>query len=414
MLEVESAVGQLVDADAVPRIVEHPHDVPRRPLRHGVLRLVEGAEADLVGAANLVGVNLDLPVAPAPVLGLVARGPGRPAGLLAHVDVGELPGQALVEGDLGADHLAAAAGVGVALDGVLLHGRVEGLLVLRVDDGAVDVEVVDDVLGLEPPALGSRLLRVDAHGEHAVVVEVIEVLGLLVGDDDLAQKLDHAAADVAGDENAARVAVVGVKPVAVLLVGDDDVAGRVQRGLHVDGGAVGARAAILTVVRFRELALGTGEAHEPAAGTGLVDARAVEDDPERDALPVGVTDGGGAPVEADGLLDHVLLLAAVTRAHHEAREAIGRHLRELVHADGVGVWDVAGDFDAMGVPVELGHGAVVADDVQVDRGDEAVVEDLRGGRLDVEGVLACEADEGRVALDPGVGGLGILGEDLFG
>ena len=68
----------------------------------------------------------------------------------------------------------------------------------------------------------------------------------------------------------------------------------------------------------------------------------------------------------------------------------------------------------MGVPVELGHGAVVADDVQVDGRDEAVVVDLRGGSLDVEGVLAREADEGRVALDPGVGGLGILGEDLFG
>lgn len=30
-----------------------------------------------------------------------------------------------------------------------------------VDDGAVDVELVDDVGGLVPPAFGHRLLRVD-------------------------------------------------------------------------------------------------------------------------------------------------------------------------------------------------------------------------------------------------------------
>ena len=31
----------------------------------------------------------------------------------------------------------------------------------RVDDGAVDVELVDDVGGLVPPAFGHRLLRVN-------------------------------------------------------------------------------------------------------------------------------------------------------------------------------------------------------------------------------------------------------------
>ena len=50
----------------------------------------------------------------------------RPPGLLPDVDVGEPPGLALVEGYLGADHLAAAAGVRVPLDGVGGRGGGEG------------------------------------------------------------------------------------------------------------------------------------------------------------------------------------------------------------------------------------------------------------------------------------------------
>ena len=42
--------------------------------------------------------------------------------------------------------------------------------------GAVDVELVDDELLLEPPALRGGLLRVNLRGKHAVVVEVIEVV----------------------------------------------------------------------------------------------------------------------------------------------------------------------------------------------------------------------------------------------
>mmetsp|Transcript_1670 Transcript_1670/g.7453 ORF Transcript_1670/g.7453 Transcript_1670/m.7453 type:complete len:368 (+) Transcript_1670:237-1340(+) len=366
MLKVETSVRQRVNSDAVPRVVEHAHDVPRRSLRHGVLRLVERSEANLVAPAEPVRVNLELPVAPAPVPGLIAGGTRGPSRLFPNVDVGELPGLALVEGELRSDHFSSAAAVRVPFQLVRLGGRVENFFVLGVDDGAVDVEVVDDVLGLEPPALVRGELRIDAHGKHAVVVEVVEVLGLLVGDDDLAEELDHATADVPRDQHAARVAVVGVEFISVLFVRDDDVARRVQRGLHVDGCAVRTDSAVLAVVTLGKFTLGAGEAHEPSAGSRLVNPRAVQDEPERDTLPVRVPHGGGSPVEPDGLLDHVLFLAPVTRAHHQAREAIGRHLRELVHADGVRVGHVPGDFNRVGVPVELWHGAVVADDVQVD------------------------------------------------
>ena len=49
---------------------------------------------------------------------------------------------------------------------------------------------------------------VDVRWQHAVVVEVVEVLRLLRRHGDLLEPLDHAAADVAGDNHAAGKAVV--------------------------------------------------------------------------------------------------------------------------------------------------------------------------------------------------------------
>ena len=42
----------------------------------------------------------------------------------------------------------------------------------RVSDGRVDVELVNDVIGLVPPALGVGDLSGHVLGQHAVVVEV--------------------------------------------------------------------------------------------------------------------------------------------------------------------------------------------------------------------------------------------------
>jgi len=67
----------------------------------------------------------------------------------------------------------------------------------RVSDGGVEVEVVDDVLGLAPPALLIRALLINGGGEDAVVVEVVEGLGLLAADCDAGEPLDHSPPDVA-------------------------------------------------------------------------------------------------------------------------------------------------------------------------------------------------------------------------
>ena len=75
-------------------------------------------------------------------------------------------------------------------------GEGQDLLVAWLRDGRVDVELVDDEVGLVPPALGRGALGVDELGQHAVVHVVEVVVALDRGDGDVGEPLDHAAADV--------------------------------------------------------------------------------------------------------------------------------------------------------------------------------------------------------------------------
>ena len=61
-----------------------------------------------------------------------------------------------------------------------------------------------------------------------VVVVVVPVVGALAADVNVAQPLDHAAANPAGDEHSAWEAVVRVQELAVLLVRDQHVAAGVH------------------------------------------------------------------------------------------------------------------------------------------------------------------------------------------
>ena len=72
---------------------------------------------------------------------------------------------------------------------------------------------------------------------------------------------------------------------------------------------------------------------------------------------------GAAPVEADGLLRHVLLLAAVARAdeaHREAHHGSVLARGQVVHADLHVPSRQPADLELVGLPVQLRHGAVVA------------------------------------------------------
>merc|ERR1719486_1590211 len=52
-------------------------------------------------------------------------------------------------------------------------------------DRGVDAQLVDDVVGLEPPALSLGLLGRHVHGQHAVVLEVVVVVRARVAHADL-------------------------------------------------------------------------------------------------------------------------------------------------------------------------------------------------------------------------------------
>jgi len=122
---------------------------------------------------------------------------------------------------------------------------------------------------------------------------------------------------------------------------------------------------------------------------------------QRHAAPHGGGGAGRAPVEADGLLDHVLLLAAVTGADERGGKlAVGKLAHEAVHGEPGWALDKTGYFDGPVFPVGLGNWTVVADVVEWDWGDEAVVHEALQGGLRVEGVLPCEADHGGVPCDP--------------
>ena len=66
----------------------------------------------------------------------------------------------------------------------------------------------------------------------------------------------------------------------------------------------------------------------------------------------------------------------------------------------------------MRIPVEFGNCAVISDDVQVDWGDEAIIEKFGQICLDIEWVFASQANEVGVAFDPDVRSFRVIRMDL--
>ena len=91
------------------------------------------------------------------------------------IEIAEGPRLATVRRDLHPNHLAPAAVVRVALDRVRLLLKGDDLKVARVGNRRVDVQLVDDEVGLVPPPLSIGDLGSHVFGQHAVVVEVEKV-----------------------------------------------------------------------------------------------------------------------------------------------------------------------------------------------------------------------------------------------
>eukprot|EP00967_Tisochrysis_lutea_P149010 scaffold285613_cov32-Tisochrysis_lutea.AAC.3 len=179
MLELERgfAIGveDAVYIHAEVRVVHHAHDVPDEVVRLSVHSCIPSAAAELGfgGVAcrshdeKFVHVDLMLPEDPAPVAAVFG-------GLLVALDGREGPSLATVERKFHADDFTATTCVSIAANLVLLTSTGEGnhLMVARVRDGRIDVELIDYVVGLVPPALGGSAFRIHELWEDAVVHEV--------------------------------------------------------------------------------------------------------------------------------------------------------------------------------------------------------------------------------------------------
>mmetsp|Transcript_65971 Transcript_65971/g.148862 ORF Transcript_65971/g.148862 Transcript_65971/m.148862 type:complete len:254 (-) Transcript_65971:590-1351(-) len=187
------------------------------------------------------------------------------------------------------------------------------------------------------------------------------------------------------------------KPLTVLLEGEQNVTLTVQRPAHRD------RRPIVPVRTLRKLPQRARKVDVLMLLTHPGDAQVCEDVAQSHTGPDAVGHCASAPVEADGLLGHILLLPPVARADEGDREA---HHRadlpgdQIVHAQLASPTGHAGDFEAMVTPGDLRHCAVIADDVQGGGRHPAGLLQLAQRRLRVEGVAPGETDHVRVALDP--------------
>mmetsp|Transcript_865 Transcript_865/g.1525 ORF Transcript_865/g.1525 Transcript_865/m.1525 type:complete len:372 (-) Transcript_865:149-1264(-) len=302
----------------------------------------------------------------------------------------EFPRQPVVQRDLHAVQPVAATRVRVPVDGnrlnrVVLGGADNGV-VLGIGHGAVDVHRVERVLRLVPPlAFVSRLQRCHLRGKHGVVVVVVEVVRWLVTNRDLGQPLYAARLDPAGDDHAQRVPVVRKQVLVVRLVSDDDIGSRIQSHAHWDACAVSTVSAAVVTLAVGKLSFGSPEAHMLSFGRGFRDAALVEKHAERHAGPQVGGDCTRPPIGPCCLLEHVHLLAAVSGADQRDRERLRRHFCDLVHREGLGLFDVSCHRQRMRPRIELGNRSSIAHEVQVGRRDETSVEKESEGRLAVQG-----------------------------
>eukprot|EP00959_Pyramimonas_sp_CCMP1952_P090891 1902758-Pyramimonas_sp.AAC.1 len=155
-------------------------------------------------------------------------------------------------------------------------------------------------------------------------------------------------------------------------------------------GSVGEQRGSAANRGFQGRTVGALEAEVLAGGGHGGDTTLLEEDVHGDPSPHGGAHTTRAPVEADGLLQHVLLLAAVTRAHQRDGDALPRHVHDVVHGESPHPGDVALHPNPVLVPLDFGGCAVVAHVVDGRRCDEARLVKQLGSGLAVERVATCQ------------------------
>lgn len=182
---------------------------------------------------------------------------------------------------------------------------------------------------------------------------------------------------------------------------EDDVAGGIQCDLSLDARPVLGPTATWQI-------LSSLEAHMESPLGPAVDPTPLQHVSQRYTPPHRSGNRTRTPIKPDALFHHVLFLPSVSRAHQRHGELPAWELvDELLHGKPGGSFHEPANLDGPVFPARVGDGAVVADVMDWDRGDEAVVHETVQGWLRVEGVFSGETDEGGVAFDPAVGGSGV-------
>mmetsp|Transcript_37678 Transcript_37678/g.64262 ORF Transcript_37678/g.64262 Transcript_37678/m.64262 type:complete len:501 (+) Transcript_37678:1389-2891(+) len=407
MLELEDVLAiDLVEVDLHTEdlVVTHAHQVPGRVIGLAVVRLVPRAAPDLLASDHVRHGEVKGPPDPAPVHVIVGRA-------LDLVDLAHLPVLSAVGGDFDTGDTTSASSVGITSNLVSASNvsrEVDGLIVIGRGHGRVDVEFVEDVLRLVPPSSSQTLLRSDVGRQDAVVVVMVVVLRLVLQDVDVSEPLNHTATNVSGNDEAHGETVIGLKLLSIGLVRNENIVGGVHGARQRNGRSILHKLAPWLVLErsgsnlVRKILM-SNEFNMLAGHVALLDAGSEEKITKEHSLPNIGRDTSGAPVESNGLTNHVLLLTAISGAHESYGKLTSGHVDNVVHAEVQLARDHAANAHAVLLPLDVRTGAVVAHVVKAGGGDELefLVDVQR--RLDVEGVTAREAHELSVAGDPFVG-----------
>mmetsp|Transcript_11234 Transcript_11234/g.24175 ORF Transcript_11234/g.24175 Transcript_11234/m.24175 type:complete len:412 (-) Transcript_11234:590-1825(-) len=325
------------------RVVPHAHQVPGQHGGLRVVRLVPRTAHHLTSAHGRLEqtdcLDFQRPEHPAVIPTVLG---GVREFLLRTLHFAQLPLLPAVEGDLHACNLAPTARVRVSAHLVLRVGRdraqFQTLVMVRVRHCRLNVEFIEEVLRLEPPAFLLCQLRVDVRRHDSVIEKVVVIVRRLFSDCDFLQPLNHSSANPPWNDHAHWVTVVRREARAVVLVRDHDLAKRVHGKRNRN------RRAVLPI---REI-LSAHKAH--VFCLRHIHTRHQQQIPQTNSSPDVRPHRARAPAEPNRLLRHVLLFPSVPSANQRDGQRRARQRRELVHRQVHWMANKPSDGELMCVP----------------------------------------------------------------
>mmetsp|Transcript_26401 Transcript_26401/g.64327 ORF Transcript_26401/g.64327 Transcript_26401/m.64327 type:complete len:318 (-) Transcript_26401:759-1712(-) len=225
-LEYVLSTGILVHVDlqAEDLVVSHSHQVPCWVVRLAVIGFIPSTAHDFLAPNKVGNLQFVVPPSPAPVHAMLGWS------LLA-VQSGEFPVNSTVSADFNTGEHTTTTSVGVSrysvgLVNVLCNRKL--FIVKRRSNSRVDVQLVEDVFGLVPPLSLEGFFGGDVWRQDSVVVVMVVVLGLVINHVDFLQPFDHAATNVAWNDQTDGVSVIGHQTFTIGFPRNHNIVGRVH------------------------------------------------------------------------------------------------------------------------------------------------------------------------------------------